>query len=75
MSTDSSKSCLFLHEDGKCRAVLAGHQDNVRALSVTHDGLLASASDDNTIKLWNLQTGHCIRTMIGHQDAVRGRNI
>ena len=52
---------------------MVGHQDKIRVLSVTHDGLLASGSDDNTIKLWNLQTEHCIRTIIGHDDAVRGR--
>jgi len=27
---------------------------------------LASGSDDNTVKLWNVQTGNCVRTLEGH---------
>lgn len=33
--------------------------------------LLASGSDDNTIKLWNTSTGYLIRTLTGHTDSVR----
>ena len=29
--------------------------------------LLASAAEDNTIKLWNLETGSCLQTLHGHQ--------
>ncbi len=34
-------------------------------------GMLASGSDDHTIKLWNLATGEQIRTLTGHSSSVR----
>ena len=30
-----------------------------------------SASDDNTLKLWNLETGECLRTFKGHTREVK----
>lgn len=33
--------------------------------------LLASGSNDQTIKLWNPHTGECVRTFEGHSDLVR----
>jgi WD40 repeat protein len=32
-----------------------------------HDNLLASCSDDGTIKLWNIQTGDCLKTLYGER--------
>ncbi|EFY89459.1 WD domain-containing protein [Metarhizium acridum CQMa 102] len=32
---------------------------------------LASASGDHTIKLWNIENGHCVNTLRGHTDWVR----
>ncbi|KID84521.1 nuclear distribution protein nudF, partial [Metarhizium majus ARSEF 297] len=32
---------------------------------------LASASGDGTIKLWNVENGHCVHTLRGHTDWVR----
>jgi WD40 repeat protein len=29
-----------------------------------------SGADDRSLKLWNVQTGECVRTFIGHEDAV-----
>ncbi|MBW4621991.1 MAG: AAA family ATPase [Cyanosarcina radialis HA8281-LM2] len=29
-------------------------------------GIVASGSDDRTVKLWNVQTGECLRTLQGH---------
>lgn len=34
-------------------------------------GMLASGSDDNTVKLWDVTTGKLLRSLIGHQDAVK----
>ncbi len=33
-------------------------------------GILASSSDDQTIKLWDITTGECIRTLRGHKSRV-----
>ncbi len=37
---------------------MTGHSDSVRSVAVTPDGQRAvSASDDNTLKVWNLENG------------------
>ncbi len=50
---------------------LEGHRDSVNSVAFSPDGkTLASASTDNTIKLWNLDTGKEITTLSGHSDRV-----
>ncbi len=49
---------------------LEGHADTVRAVVVAADGQFAiSASEDQTLKLWNLLTGN-VQTLTGHSDWV-----
>ncbi|MEG4234256.1 AAA-like domain-containing protein [Microcoleus sp. Pol11C3] len=56
----------------KERNSLEGHSSSVYRVAFSPDGLtLASASHDNTIKLWNLQTQKLIATLSGHNDWVR----
>nr|MBE5724379.1 putative ribosome biogenesis protein BOP1-like protein [Cucujiformia] len=41
-----------------------GHKDMVRSISINKDGqFLVSGSDDCTIKIWEVQTGRCIKTV------------
>jgi WD40 repeat protein len=57
--------------DGKTLRVLRGHNDTVNYLAFSHDGkLLASASVDRTIALWNPSLGQVLRTMTRHTDTV-----
>ncbi len=52
---------------------LGGHANSVNGVSFSPDGnMLASASDDNTVKLWNSETGKEINTLTGHTDVVWG---
>ena len=51
---------------------LGGHADFVNQVSFSPDGkILASASADNTVKLWNRETGKSIKTLTGHTESVR----
>jgi WD40 repeat protein len=50
---------------------LAGHTVGVRAVAVTPDGRCAvSASDDETLKVWDLASGQQRLTLAGHGDWV-----
>lgn len=54
------------------KQTLTGHSDEVNSVAFSPDGTtLASASNDNTIKLWEVQTGQLKRTFIGHTDHVQ----
>ena len=50
--------------------VLEGHMNNVFGLKLLDTSILASASEDNTIKLWNITNGSLIRTLSNHTAAI-----
>ena len=57
--------------NGRELRALAGCTDRVWAVAVTPDGQYAlSASEGNTLKMWQLASGRELRTLIGHPDAV-----
>jgi len=62
-----------LHPSGSALLMtLVGHKDGVNSVAVFADGKKAiSASDDNTLKVWNLESGKEIRTLEGHTYWVR----
>jgi len=50
---------------------LQSHQDSVNSVSFSPDGkMIASGSDDNTVKLWDVVTGRELRTFSRHQSGV-----
>ena len=52
---------------GTCVRTLTGHDNWVRALVFHPNGkLLLSASDDKTVRIWELATGRCSKTIEAH---------
>jgi WD40 repeat protein len=50
---------------------LSGHSNSVMSVAISQDGkVLASGSRDQTIKLWDLETGEEIRTLQGHNEGI-----
>jgi WD40 repeat protein len=47
-----------------CLQTLEGHSDSVRSVAFSHDSTrLASASYDNTIKIWDAGSAKCLQTL------------
>ena len=55
---------------------LRGHTDWIGRIAWSPDGrLLASPSADKTIRLWDAETGECLRTLEGHEDECLKRRL
>jgi len=55
----------------KCTQTLIGHQNLVYSVAFSPDeDIIASGSDDKTIKLWQLKDGQEICTLKGHKNSV-----
>lgn len=49
------------------KTILEGHSAHVSCVAFSPDSsLVASGSMDSTVKIWNANTGECIRTLEGH---------
>jgi WD40 repeat protein len=50
-----------------------GYSDSVNGVALNGDGRRAvSASDDHTLKVWDVDSGREVRTLEGHSDSVNG---
>ncbi|KAF2259255.1 hypothetical protein CC78DRAFT_621216 [Lojkania enalia] len=73
----SSGECLSTLEghsssvSGECLSTLEGHSSWVYSVAFSHNSArLASASDDRTLKIWDLSSGECLSTLEGHSSWV-----
>ncbi|NCA70655.1 MAG: CHAT domain-containing protein [Sphingobacteriia bacterium] len=51
---------------GTLRRVLMGHTGRVWHVEVTGDGRAVSASEDHTLRVWDLASGACLAVLAGH---------
>jgi WD40 repeat protein len=69
---DDTPIYLISLSDGKMDRVLRGHDNAISGLSFDAQGKwLASASLDETVRIWNRQTGACVHVLKGHTKPVR----
>ncbi len=62
---------LWSIADRKLHRRLEGHTGQINALAISPDGrLLASGSDDKTVRLWSLPEGTPLATLTGHSHQV-----
>jgi len=54
---------------------LTGHTSWVNAFTVLPDGSLVSGSDDNSIKIWDVNNGQTIKTLTDHTDDVNALTV
>jgi hypothetical protein len=61
----------YAQEDESNITLLGGHSDYVTSAAYSPDGKTAlSGSYDNTLKLWDIATGSCLKTFLGHSNGV-----
>ena len=53
------------------KRILRGHTDTINRIAWSPDGrFLASPSDDQTIRIWDVARGECVAVLEGHEDMV-----
>ncbi|MGJ5676538.1 MAG: NB-ARC domain-containing protein [Nostochopsis sp.] len=68
---DTKSKIRLRHPDTHQFLTLEGHTNWVRSIVFNPDGeILASASDDKTLMLWNTRTGQRLKTLKGHKERV-----
>jgi len=51
-------------------AVFSGHTSSIFGIVVLPDGHVATAGQDNSIRIWNVDTRQCVRILSGHTNSV-----
>ena len=74
-TSDGSSNIIYVFDikSGARLNSLVGHTNYIPSVEYNTQGtLLASASYDKTIRIWDIETGECIKILMGHnEDVVR----
>lgn len=70
LASCSDDNTVRVWREGEDPLVLKGHTSPVYAIRWSAGGVLASASFDYTVRLWNPLTGECTHTLEGHQKPI-----
>jgi WD40 repeat protein len=52
-----------------------GHEDWIRAIIFTSGRCMVSCSEDQTIRIWDVATGQCLKIIRGHTNRVRSLSL
>lgn len=64
---------LTLGHSTRCQTILSGHSGAVHDLAISaYNQILASGSEDHTVRLWRLPGGESLETLAGHTGEVWG---
>ncbi len=73
---DFSKLVSGKENEPPAYVAFEGHQESVQSVEFTNDGkMLISASHDNTVKLWDIETTKALKTFRGHDSWVQSAMI
>ncbi|PKX93693.1 uncharacterized protein P174DRAFT_459847 [Aspergillus novofumigatus IBT 16806] len=62
---------VWSHHKGQVMKTLKGHGDSVNSVAFSRDDkMLISGSHDNSVRIWDVQTGKLLRILEGHTAAV-----
>jgi len=70
-----AKQCIEVQVDltvmPSCQNILEGHTEKITALAISPDNtLIASGSDDNSIRIWKIATGEIVTTLTKHKSSI-----
>jgi len=74
-AAEESRSTMTAQPQPELVHTLTGHTGAVVALQVFSGSRLASSSYDHTARVWDLETGLCLRIFNGHTDIIRTLHV
>lgn len=68
---DADEAIIYDVHTLKRKHVLEGHENTVRRLAISSSSsLIATASHDTTVRIWDIESGELLKVLIGHADRI-----